>query len=569
MRDTETPEHQDTETRYSEQAGSPFYSPLSPLHRLAPFWADLPTKRKLIIGLAVAAVVAGIVTLALWSSRPDYSVLFSDLSPEDMQSIETELNASGVPYKLSADGTSIMVPSSQLHKMRLRLSVKGLPEVGAIGFEGFDKTDFGMTDFVQQLKYQRALQVELGRTIAQLKEVMAARVHIVLPRETVFTEREQPAKASVVLNLRPGARLNHSQINGIVHLVASAVEGLQKENITVLDTSGKMLSAPSEEAFVNNSQLEYQRSVESQYESQLQNMLDVVLGPSKATVQVAAEIDFTMIETSSEVYDPDKTVVKSEQNVEYTTRGTVLPSGIPGVTSNVTPNQQNGGNTPYPWKTGSSILPEYDRSDATTEYEVSKTVQHTIQRPGRIAKLSVAVVVDNKTVDGESTPWTQQELADLKGLIRNAVGGASADPSRGDPEIEIRNIPFDTSLQQETAAAEKSLRRERMRNMIAKAGIVIAIIVFLALALRSVLKRRLPEEMLALPEASMVSADLGLPTARESAAIEEPAEEAAAIKPTEAQVELSALSSDRQQILALLETDPELMVQLVREWLSR
>jgi len=520
-------------------------------------WGNLPTTRKLIIGGAAAAVLAGIIGLAIWSGRTDYSVLFSDLSTEDTMAIEDELYAARVPFKHSSDGKSIMVPASDVYKMRLRLANKGLPEVGAVGFEGFDKTDFGMTDFIQQLKYQRALQVELGRTITQLKEVMTARVHIVLPRQSVFTENEQPAKASVVLNLRPGARLNIGQTDGIVHLIASAVEGLQKENVTILDTSGRMLATSGEESIVNSSQLEYQRVVESELESQVQEMLDKVLGTNKATIQIAAEIDFSTTETSSEVYDPENTVVKSEKSVEYKSKGGVGgASGVPGVTSNITPTAQ------------STNTSEHDRADATTEYEVSKTVKHTLDRPGKINKLSVAVVVDNKTVDGVSTPWTQQELKDVEDLVRNAVG---MDTTRGDPKIEVRNIPFDTSLQQEVADAEKLLKRERLKDLIMKAAIAIAIFGFLAFAIRSVTRSRRIEEVPALPRPQpAILADV---EEQVQLGEEAPVVEAAVVKEEEAPLEplefpKSSLERNTQQILALVEKNPEAIAEIIREWMA-
>ncbi len=507
-------------------------------------WGSLPVRRKLIIGLAVAASIAGIVSLALWSSRPDYVILFSGLSPEDTQSIEDELHTTRVPFKRSGDGASIMVPSSEVYRMRLRLADKGLPEVGAVGFEGFDKTDFGMTDFVQQLRYQRALQVELARTITQIREVVAARVHIVLPRQTVFVEREQPAKASVVLKLRPGADMSRSQVNGIVHLVASATEGLQKENVTVLDTSGSILSAPSGTAFVDNSQLDYQQTVEKELKSKVQSMLDKVLGPGKAAIQVAVELDFTATETTSEVYDPETTVVKSETSTEYTTRGMSEASGIPGVTPSAQPAMP--------------VSPEYNRSESTTEYEVSKTVKHIINRPGEIKKLSVAVVIDNKKVNDESIPWTQQELEDIEGLVRNAVG---MNESRGDPQIEIRNIPFDTSLQQETAAMEKTIEREQLRDRIMKAGIAVAIVLLVLLILRSLLKKRPARETLSLPEGAQ-----GGPSLQE-------AEEGAAIPGRETpagtlEASIPSSSEDKQRILALLEKEPDTIARLIRQWVS-
>ncbi|MFC1717968.1 flagellar basal-body MS-ring/collar protein FliF [Candidatus Poribacteria bacterium] len=532
-------------------------------------WGNLPAARKLTIGLIAAAVIAGIVGIAMWSSKPDYSVLFSDLSPDDMQAVEGELRSAGIPFQQSANGSSIMVPSSDVYKMRLRLANKGIPEAGNIGFEGFDKTDFGMTDFVQQLKYQRALQVELGRTIAQIRQVGAARVHIVLPRKTVFTERDEPAKASVFLTLRPGSRLGMGQVDGIVHLVAGAVEGLQKEDVTVLDTSGKMLSAPGREAVVDSSQLKYQRDVESELASRLQGMLDPVLGHNKAVVQVAAEIDFTSIETTSEVYSPDDIAPRTETSTDYTTKGAGISStasGTPGVTSGITPGAAPpaGG-----W-------PEYNRSDTTTEYEVSKTVKHSIDRPGKVTKLSVAVVVDNKMVNETPTPWTPQELKEVEDLVGTAVG---IDVSRDD--IKVTNIPFDTSIYDEMADAEKMLKRDRLQNMIMKAGIAVVVFAFLIFILRSVLKRSLPDDTLALPESAVSvseSAERAMPL--ESAAPSAlaagggvPLQEATVRRQpepvaVERPVELSQAARDRQALLELLRSDPEMIARAIRTWMA-
>jgi len=513
-------------------------------------WHNLPTSRKIIIGIASIAVIIGIISLMVWSSRPDYSVLFSDLSPEDMQSIEDELRYAGVPYKLSTDGSSVMVPSEKIHEMRMRLANKGLPETGDIGFESFDKTDYGMTDFAQQLKYQRALQVELARTIKQIKEVMAARVHIVLPRQTIFTDREQPAKASVVLKLRPGSRLEHSQVNGIVHLVASAVEGLQKNNITVLDTSGNMLSSPSEGNYLDNSQLEYQRSVELELESQLQNVLDKVIGYNKSAVQVAAEIDFSTSETSTETYDPDKAVVKNETTSEYTSKGLQEVSGVPGITPSV--------------RSGSSGSPEYNRSESTKEYGLSKTVQHVVNRPGKVTMLSVAVIVDNKMVGGESVPWNQQELRDLESLVRNAVG---INVSRGDPEIEIRNIPFDTSLNKEMEEAESASKRDRLRSIIIKAAIGLVAILLLFFIFRSIINRRPFGNDHILPayeDIKSISGDQSIESQKRGLPL--PSQESESDDTED--IQISSIANGKQKIVRAIEEKPETVVRVMRKWLE-
>lgn len=532
-------------------------------------WGSLPAGRKMIIGLIAAGVVAGIVGLAVWTSKPDYAVLFSDLEPDDMQAIEGELRAAGVSFQQSTNGSSIMVPSSEVYKMRLQLANKGIPEAGNIGFEGFDKTDFGMTDFVQQLKYQRALQVELGRTIGQIKQIRAARVHIVLPRKTVFADRDEPAKASVALRLRPGLRLSMDQIDGIVHLVAGAVEGLQRENVAIFDTSGKMLSTSNGDSIVDGGQLRYQRNVESELGSRIRNMLDPILGYNKATVQVAAEIDFTSTETTSEIYTPDGGVLRSETVTDYTTKGSVnsLASGTPGVTSGITPGASLAAGS---W-------PEYNRSESTTEYEISKIIKHSIDRPGTVTRLSVAVVLDNKMLNGTPTAWTVEELQVFQDLIGNAVGIESA---RDD--IKVTNIPFDTSLQQELADAEKVIKRENLQDMIVKASITVVIFVFLFFVLRSLLKRTSPDDMLALPETTMPAisleqlASLGLTPAiaqgagagaGESTELQQALAEEEDLEP-EKPAEISPAVKARQELMDMLESDPEKVARTISAWIA-
>lgn len=517
-------------------------------------WSQLSFGRKLAVGLIAAIIPAAIISIAIITSRPDYVVLFSGLSQEDTQVIEDELRGSGVPYKISEGGGSILVPSSEVYKVRMKLANKGLPEASStVGFEGFDKTDFGTTDFVQKLKYQRALQVELTRTITQLKEVASARVHIVLPKESVFTEQEQPAKASIVLKLRPGARLNESQVSGITHLVASAVENLSKENITVIDTHGNLLSVPGQDIYLSDTQLKFKRNIEAELQSKVQEMLDKVLGPNKSTVQIAAEIELNTTETSSETYDPDKTVVKTEKSTDYSSKGGTTPSGVPGIATNITPNPQIGGNQG-----------EYKGSDSSTEYEVSKTVQKVLQPPGKIKTISVAVVVDNKIIDGNSTSWTQQELSDIKNLVKNAVG---VDIARGDPEIEVKNIPFDTSLQQELDGAEKAIKSEKLRNMIIKAVIAVVVIGLLIFLIRLIFRNNQESRLSELEMGQAQPLMLDQPVQEVEMQTTPQLNEAEQAKLPELQI--SAQQKIKQEIINTLEKDPEMIIQAVRDWMAK
>ncbi|HGJ65626.1 TPA: flagellar M-ring protein FliF [bacterium] len=527
-------------------------SPKEIIDQLKTRWNQLPFGRKLAIGVIASAIPALIIVLVIMAGRPDYVVLFSGLSPEDTQAIQDELRGVGIPSKLSDGGGSILVPSSQVYDVRMRLANKGLPEASStVGFEGFDKTDFGTTDFVQKLKYQRALQVELTRTITQLKEVSSARVHIVLPKESVFTEQEQPAKASIVLKLRPGARLNESQVNGITHLVASSVENLDKENITVIDTHGNVLSAPGQNTFLSDSQLKYKQMVEAELQTKVQRMLDKVLGQNKSTVQIATEIELNTTETSSEIYDPDKVVVKSEKATDYSSTGGTSPSGVAGIATNITPNPQV------------RVSQGQDKgSDSSTEYELSKTIQKVIEPPGKIKKLSVAVVVDDKIIDEKPVSWTQQELDDIKKLVKNAVG---YDIARGDPEVEVKNIPFDTSLQQELLDVEKAMKTDKLRNMIVKAVIAVAIAGVLIFLLRKLFKSG--------QESNISELEMGReqPFILNQSIQEEPEPIKQQLLEVEQppKLEMSPQQKVKQEIINTLEKDPDMVVQAIKDWIAK
>ena len=529
-------------------------------------WGNLPTGRKITIGLAAAAVIAGIIGLALWSSKPDYTVLCEDLSPEGMQAVDDEIRLAGVRSRKSPDGSSILVPSSELEKMRWRLAEKGIPEAGNIGWEIFDKADYFATDSSQRIKYQRALQTELARTIKQVPQIRAARVHLVLPRPTVFVEQEQPSTASVALLLRPGSSLDEEQVDGIVFLVAGAVEGLRRENITVVDTSsGKIISTTNRDSYVDGSRLKYQQAVESKREAAVRDILMPVLGYGNTSVQVSAELNYKSVTTSAKTYSQDGAVPVSETTTEYTSKNAGGPgsAGVPGVTANITPGTQLGTN----W-------PEYNRSDTTTTYELSESMTDTIDPPGAVTKLSVAVVVnetfiEEKLLSGTSASLTKaQLLKDIESLIGNAAG---IDLARDD--IEVTSLPFDTSLQQELADAEKASKRDQLYKIVTKAVIGIAIFMFLIFILRSILKRAaLPGDTLAIPESTeplmSLSGDDLTPEAiaalQEGLALQEG--ETAAIR--ELPQETLPSARDKAEILNMLKDDPEAIVRGLRGWLA-
>ncbi|MBW2147902.1 MAG: flagellar M-ring protein FliF, partial [Deltaproteobacteria bacterium] len=241
--------------------------------------------QKIILFLVSAFIFSGFCVMILWSNQEEHSILFSNLSMQDAGAIVEKLKEQKIPYEISGDGSIIRVPAAVVYETRLSLASQGLPRGGGVGFEIFDKSSIGTTDFVLRLNYRRALQGELARTISQFQEIEGARVHLVIPRRSPFFSEEEKARASVAIRLRPGASLARGQVQGIVHLVASSVEALQPSSVTVVDTHGKILSGSpplSDPVFLSNSQIEYRRSVEKDIERRIESMLEKVLGPGKA-----------------------------------------------------------------------------------------------------------------------------------------------------------------------------------------------------------------------------------------------------------------------------------------------
>jgi len=394
--------------------------------------------------LAVLALgLAAIPVLMLMGRDPDMAVLFSKLEPEDVQAISVELDRSMIPFTVSASGDTIKVPQEQVDGLRLKLAQQGLPEASGVGFEIFDQVGLGVTHFVQQINFRRALQGELARTISQIGGVRRARVHLVIPEQRLFASAQQQARAAIVLTLKRGAVLAGAQVKGITHLVASSVEGLDASQVTVVDHHGKVLSDEGKRgsAQLNASQLEMQRKVEKDLEQRVQSMLDTVLGVNKSVIRVSAPLDFRKMEVTEETFDPDSQVVRSEQRSQEKVTEEVPQSGVPGSRSNV-PSEAppEGANGPKQAK----------RKNETLNYELNRKVSKIVEPTGSIKRLSVAVLVDGtyepaegKDVKEGSThyvPRTEEEIQHLVQIVKKAVGFSE---KRGD-QIEVVNTPFDT-----------------------------------------------------------------------------------------------------------------------------
>lgn len=409
---------------------------------------SLPPARRWVVGGVVALCLLAFTLLIVMANRTEYRPLFGNLGNDDAGEIVKKLKEQKVPYRIAADGRAVLVPAEKVHELRLSLASEGLPQGGGVGFEIFDRKNFGMTEFVQKLNYQRALQGELSRTISQITGVEQARVHLVIPEKSLFKENEKPATASIILKMKSERTLRENDVQGIIHLVASSIEGMDPEHVTILDSHGKLLSragASDATSKLTSTMLETQRSYEKSMEERLQSLLDRVVGPGKSVARVTANLDFKQVEKLEEKYDPEKSAVRSEQRSEQKDAGAMVPAGVPGVQSNLGRSAATTGNI-----AGGSA-----KSDETLNYEVSRMTARTIEPVGNLSKLSVAILVDGKYQSGAAkggegekssyVPRSPEELQKIEGLVKSAVG---FNAERGD-QVTVANIPFQESVEEE------------------------------------------------------------------------------------------------------------------------
>ncbi|MFO7783462.1 MAG: flagellar basal-body MS-ring/collar protein FliF [Thermodesulfobacteriota bacterium] len=405
--------------------------------------ANMPTARKVSLAVTMLLVVGGFTALLLWTNRPDYQVLFSNLSTTDASRITEKLKEQRIPFQLKEGGSVVLVPDDMVYQLRLDLAGQGLPRGSSVGFEVFDNMSFGTTEFVQRLKYQQALEGELGRTIMQFDTVDQARVHIVTSGDNLFAEPEKPATASVVLRLVPGGVLDPRELQGIVNLVACGVEGLRPENVTVVDMAGGLLSRGQDEITtggLSRSQLDYQRRLEQSLENRIQTMLEPVVGADNVIARISADVDFRQVNTSEETYDPDSSVVRSEQiQKESSSDGRNLPGGSPDTQYQVADQQPEG------FATGSSR--GFEKEDSVINYEINRVNRQIINSVGGITRLTAAVIIDgpyasSKGEDGkpvkEFTPRSRREMSAFEEMVKKSIG---FDEERGD-QISVSNVAF-------------------------------------------------------------------------------------------------------------------------------
>lgn len=407
---------------------------------------DIGPIKMAVMGVVAIAVFASIIFLSFRLSTPAVVPLFSNLDSQDSAKIASRLEVAGVYYEMRSGGAQIMVPQNKVLSVRMELARDGLPTAGAtVGYEIFDKSDaMGVSSFVQNVNLVRALEGELGRTISSFDHVESARVHLVVPKEDLFSKRKQEPTASVVLQMRGNKPLSQSEITGISHLVATAVPGLDVQRITIVDTQGrpfkKGAAADGDPGVMASTSEEFRVQYERRMKNVIEDLLSRSVGMGRVEAQVSAEIDFDRIVTDSEIFDPDGQVARSIQSTEET--GAATEAGGGGVSA---ANNLPGGDAANSGGGSSNTT----RVDEVTNFEVSKTIKKHIQETGNVKRLSIAVLVDGiynfdeETEEYNYTPRDENELKQLESLVRSAVGFQE---DRGDT-LEMINMRFSNDIQ--------------------------------------------------------------------------------------------------------------------------
>jgi flagellar M-ring protein FliF len=405
--------------------------------------SSLSWKQRITILAAAAAVAGGLWWTVRWNQERDLRPLFTGMAAEDAGAVVERLRGSEVPFRVSGDGGTILVPSARVAELRLEMAAAGLPRTGRIGFELFDKTNFGATEFAEQVNFRRAVEGELERSVMALAEVERARVHVTFPKESIFAEVRQPAKASVLVKLRPGRKLSAQNVMAVTHLAASAVEGLAPEAVSVLDMDGNLLSRARrtlpEEGAAAEALLDYRQGIEKDLLQKVRATLDPLLGPEKYRAGITAECDPTSGEESQETYNPDQSVMVTSQKTEDTTAA-AAPAGVPGTASNL----------PRPPVRPATTASGVNRRTENITYQTSRVVRRTKLPQGKLKRVSVSVLLD-QTLRWEGsgpkarriiTPPAPETIKVVKDVVAGVIGFQQ---ERGD-QVLVETLPFEATL---------------------------------------------------------------------------------------------------------------------------
>jgi flagellar M-ring protein FliF len=400
------------------------------------------------LALAAGGVLTALSLFAHWNSERDFRPLYGALSPEDAAAVVAKIRESGSEFRLSDNGTAVLVPSGKVAELRLQLAAAGVPKSGRIGFELFDKTNFGASDFTEQVNYHRALEGELERSVMALAEVEQARVHITFPKDSIFLESRQPAKASVLVKLRAGAQLSAQNVAAICQLTASAVDGLAPEAVSVVDMRGNLLNRArkplsGDDAEPSEAALDYRQKIEHDLLAKVNGTLEPLLGEGKFRATASAECDFTSADQSEETFDPNKSVMVTSQKTEDISGGS-LAAGIPGTASSL----------PRPASRPTTGASGVTRRTENITYQTSHTVRHLRQPQGAVKRLSVSLLVDSDVRwEGTGTkakrilePPSPEKLKAIRELVAGVIGFSA---ERGD-QLVVETLPFESTRNPES-----------------------------------------------------------------------------------------------------------------------
>lgn len=484
---------------------------------------------------AAAAALAAIFVMSLWIQAPDYQLLFANLSPEDAGAIVDELKTRNIDYKLTHQGRGIQIPSRQVYETRLALASKGLPEGTEVGFELFEDNLLGMSDFVQNLNYQRALQGELSRTIKSLDAIDQARVHLVIPKKELFLREKPKGKASVTIKVKAGKTLSESQIQGIVHLISGSVESINSQDVVIVDLRGNILSGAgegSQSALITTTNFAHKRKVEKELEENIVKMFEKALGAGKVIARVSARMDFNKEDSTEEIFDPDSQVARTEQS------DTELEVNALSADESVE-------------FTGSPRLPsKREVEKSVLSYEINKIVRHTVKPAGQIISLSVGVLIDG-TLSGDPPvykPRRPEEMAKFTAIVKSIIG---FDASRND-QIEVENVQFDKTFNREL---ERQLSQDKIYDLAFEVAKILLGIIFLVLLFTRIIRPLITWAATSMETAPRVGRAL-------------PADEREALEPGKKLTPSGFETSDiRKSVLSYIESDPKHAAGIIRKWM--
>lgn len=454
------------------------------MSQIEDFVRGMSPQKKVAVSFVAIGIFAVVGGMFYWASRQSYTPLMTNLNAEDSSLVIRYLKEKNIPFRVEQGGRTIEIAPEFVDQLRMELAISGLPQTSVVGYEVFDKNMIGQTSFVQKINKKRALEGELMRTINAIHGVRRSRVHLAMPEKSTFVDDQKKSTASVFLDLEPGIQLNEKQVYGIGNLVARAVEGMDPSEVTIMDSMGKMISKNSSDSLsqLSSTQIEFKNKFETDLEKRVEDMLSRVVGDGKVVARISADLDFSTSNETKTTYDADGSAVRSQNKNTQSTEGSKpMASGTPGAQSN-TPLGATG---PQSVKVNDTKI-----SSDTVNYEVPSTVVHTSRAPGAVKKLSVAIVVDGKTIkvknadgvlESKVEPWPAEKVKEFEAVVASAVG---LDRKRGDT-LEIKNMEFSitdfTDAEAFLAAQEK---KATLQQLALYAVVALIILLFFAFVVR-------------------------------------------------------------------------------------